>query len=438
LDGGAYHDGGIRKRPDKPSQPFLVLDRASSVAAARMVDRLLVAGIIYCSDGNQIFASCFTRSVVLFGHMTASSHGPKSTQAPLIAVDVRMAWHSGIGRYIREAIPRVRALMPDINWRWVGQAPEAWMRLEHPQTEFVEWLTPVYSWREHLSTPRALTDATVQWVPHYNVTPRSCNKLVVTIHDLLPLRYSGGWRGWLRAEIMRQYLRRIRRRANVVLANSEFTASELKKLGRISKERIRVTPLGVRADFGVAKETIENKRRWFLFVGNIKPHKNLITLLEAWSQIKERIPEELVIVGKMDSFLTPDRSIVKYANTQESRVKFTGHIDDEALTQYMRGATALVQPSLYEGFGLPVLEAMAVGCPVIATRAGALPEVGGEAALYFPPRDFRALASLLVQISQDESLREKMRAAGLARAGKFTWERTAMLTAAALREVLGT
>src|ERR1035437_6289400 len=259
----------------------------------------------------------------------------------LVAVDVRMAWHSGIGRYIREALPRVRALMPDINWRWVGKAPEAWMRLDLPQTEFVEWLTPVYSWREHLCTPRALADASVQWIPHYNVTPRGCAKQVVTVHDLLPLRFVEGWKGWLRAKIVRRYLARIRRHASVVLANSAFTAGELVQVAGFSPSRIRVTPLGVNADFFGGKPCSPSQQRHFLFVGNIKPHKNLVTLLEAWAERCNQVPEVLIIVGQRESFFTSDRISSEIAACLGSRVVFTGHVDDKILNQFLRQATAL-------------------------------------------------------------------------------------------------
>src|SRR5690348_15856411 len=115
--------------------------------------------------------------------------------APRIAVYARMARNSGIGRYIREVAPRVRKLMPQARWRWVGSAAEEWMELDQDRTEFVPWPLPIYSYHEHFGTPRAFAGAAVRWVPHYNVTPGNEAHLVVTIHDVLPLRYASGWRG---------------------------------------------------------------------------------------------------------------------------------------------------------------------------------------------------------------------------------------------------
>jgi len=370
-------------------------------------------------------------------------------QVPLIAVDVRMARNSGIGRYIREVAPRVRKLLPEVRWHWVGNTAEEWMEADRRGTEFVLWPLPVYSYREHCRTQNACGDADVRWVPHYNVTPGSKARLVVTMHDVLPLRYASGWRGALRAIVFRWYLARIRRHARLVLSNSAFTAKELAESARIAGARVKVTPLGCNLSVEGYNSAVSSKlpaalgarmtqpvSGYFLFVGNIKPHKNLSGLLFAWSRVSDQIPEDLVIVGQREGFFTGDPAAARLADGLGRRVVFTGHLPDAHLRQLMTGATALVQPSFYEGFGLPVLEAMAAGCPVISSNAASLPEVGGEAVIYFDPHNFGSIAEKLVQVSRDDGLRQQLRAAGLVRAREFTWDRTAELTATALREVL--
>jgi glycosyltransferase involved in cell wall biosynthesis len=357
-------------------------------------------------------------------------------QVPIIAVDVRMAQHSGIGRYIRETMPRVRTRLPEVCWRWVGQAPADWMQLTTPQTEFREWAAPAYSWREHLSTPPALAEASVRWIPHYNVTTGGRARLMVTVHDLLPLRFTGNGRAQIRTWLFRAYLRRIRRTAARVCVNSQFTAAELASLGQIPTERIQVTPLAADPTRFGTSTPLKDTNIGFVFLGNLKPHKNLETLLAAWEQVAPLVPGRLLIVGQRTGFFTTDTRSQRRIDHMGERVQFTGAIDDQALGLLLRQATAMVLPSLYEGFGLPVLEAMSVGCPVIAANAGALPEVGGAAALYFPPQDTTALAGQMLRTGRDEALRAQLRQAGLARASLFTWDKTAELTAQALRQVL--
>jgi len=353
-----------------------------------------------------------------------------------------MAWHSGIGRYIREVAPRTRQLLPNTRWRWVGLRAEPWMQLDQSATEFVAWDAPIYSFREHFKTPSVLAKAAVRWVPHYNTTVGGDARLVATIHDLLPLRMADRWRGWLRKQVFRRYLARIRRDASMVLTDAKFTAQELAVAGHIEPSRIRVVPLGCnKPDLVVPRESDQGCAEpisgcYFVFVGNVKPHKNLAGLITAWADVAGKIPEKLVIVGQRDGFFTGDNVTAKIASQFGDRVVFTGHVSDRLLYQVLAGATALVQPSLYEGFGLPVLEAMSVGCPVLAANATALPEAGGDAAIYFQPKDLSELGRKLVELSTDEKLRSKLRAAGLERAQRFTWERTAELTAAVLSEVL--
>jgi glycosyltransferase involved in cell wall biosynthesis len=234
----------------------------------------------------------------------------------------------------------------------------------------------------------------------------------------------------------RGYWRRITTRAGLVLTVSEFTASEMRQIGGLNPDRICVTPLGVDSRrFG--EEAPDVGGDGFLYVGNIKPHKNLMKLLDAWEHVAPQVEGNLCIVGRRDGFFTSDRKIQRRIRSLGSRVEFSGEVDDLTLAAYYRKATALVLPSLYEGFGLPVLEAMSLGCPVIAANTSALPETGGAAALYFPPLDQNALAECMLRLASNSALRVQMREAGLIRARQYTWDRTAEFTAAAFRRLLG-
>src|SRR5262249_25179314 len=156
--------------------------------------------------------------------------------------------------------------------------------------------------------------------------------------------------------------------------------------------------------------------------------KNLTRLLQAFRSITDRIPHHLVIAGQSEGFLTGDEKIAAEAASLKNRVHLTGALDQARLEQYMIHAEALVFPSLYEGFGLPPLEAMACGCPVLTSQAAALPEVCGDAALYADPYHVEDLAEKMVRITLDKAMRGELREKGLRRAHYFSWEKSAEAT----------
>jgi len=148
------------------------------------------------------------------------------------------------------------------------------------------------------------------------------------------------------------------------------------------------------------------------------------------------IPIDLVIVGKKEGFVTKDNHVEKQAQKLGDRVSFTGEIDDHTLSNYYANAQTLVLPSLYEGFGLPPLEAMACGCPVIVSDIASLPEVCGDAAVYIDPYDPNDIAEKIKLVVNDGDLREKMRLKGLEHAKMFTWQKCAAQTIRAIERVL--
>lgn len=256
-----------------------------------------------------------------------------------------------------------------------------------------------------------------------NAAPMVLRSQCVTIHDAAPFSvgdaYSYSFRTWYRI-----LLPTLGRRAERIVTDSEFSRQELARRAGIPVRKIRVVPLGVDHMFGLrSDDTILARyqlaeRPFLLSVSSQSRHKNLGTLAQAMNQIGSR-DWDLVIVGGH----SPNFSAV--LTEWPERVKYVGYVSDSELCALYKRATCFVFPSLYEGFGLPPLEAMACGCPVIVSRAGALPEVCGDVAMYCDPLDPADLARCINTVMKDPSAQRHLRDRGVERAHGFTWERTA-------------
>jgi glycosyltransferase involved in cell wall biosynthesis len=269
---------------------------------------------------------------------------------------------------------------------------------------------------------------------------------VVTVHDL-------GYRRYPAAHTRRQraYLewstRRHARRATRLIADSVATASDLARDYGADPARIRVVPLGVAESLAPAPPpAVAAARAWaglpagaryFLHVGTRQPRKNLGRLVRAFAPLAVAHPD-LVLVLAGDYGWGPDEAVLAAAALGLGhRVRVLGYAPEDQLAGLYSGAEALLLPSLYEGFGLTALEAMACGTAVLASTAGSLPEVVGSAALGFDPLDEEALAGALARLLDEPALAAALVEAGLERAAAFTWERTAAATEAVLAEALG-
>ena len=257
---------------------------------------------------------------------------------------------------------------------------------------------------------------------------------VVTVHDLIYARFPEAHAG-LRDKGMRVLVPGAVRRSDRVIADSKSTRDDLVKLLGVAAERIDVVPLGlgtVRRDAPLAEHDVRarfelGERPVLLSLSAKRPHKNLLALLGALAQVAPADRPVLVIPGYPTAHELELRARAT-ALDLESDVRFPAWVSEEELEGLWATARAFVFPSLYEGFGLPVLEAMARGVPVACSNASSLPEVAGEAALLFDPREESAIAQALRRVLEDEALRARLRALGVARAQEFTWERTARLT----------
>ena len=259
---------------------------------------------------------------------------------------------------------------------------------------------------------------------------RAKTKVVVTIHDLIAGSYPQlvlpFWKSRFFWRLKIQYALR---KANLIITASEKAKKDILEKHDLDDKKVKVIPLGVSKIF---RPLSIPPGPFILYVGNFSPHKNLTTLLQAYHRLLTKdgfLDIKLVIIGdfKNNGSLTNynrlQREIGKRGLTQQ--VVFTGHLPDEKLIQFYNSAVLLVSPSLDEGFGLPGLEGMACGTPVVASRAGALPEVMGEAAQFFDPHRPDELAERMEEILRSEPLRSEMRRRGLERARKFSWELSA-------------
>jgi len=283
--------------------------------------------------------------------------------------------------------------------------------------------------------------------PHFDLPLLQNNDSVITIHDLKYIIAPGFFPEFslIKKKYMNFFYRLAGRRARKIIVVSESTRNDLIKLFKIPGEKIAVIPLAASGEFRPAKnkESIDMKlterginNKYFLVIGERRPHKNLVRIIEAFSIFKERCKEKynLVLVGK------------KYANYSEPEQKITalnlnndvilaGYVSDDWLPIYYQGAEALIFTSLYEGFGIPIAEAMACGTPVITSNISSMPEVAGNAALYVDPYDSEAIAEKMELLVKNMVLSKELKQKGVKQAKKFNWHRTAEQTLSVYEEV---
>ena len=265
-------------------------------------------------------------------------------------------------------------------------------------------------------------------------------RYVVTIHDVIPLIWPQFVTRKHRLVVAAAY-RRVRQQADLVIVPSHTTKADVVRQLQMNPDRIAVIPWGCDERFQpkgapAHSRMVQRKyglpARYLLCVGTLEPRKNLSTLLKAYAILRdERCDEEtkLVIVGRKGWLYEEIFETVK-ALTLQQEVVFTDFVEDEDLPDLYRGARLLVFPSLYEGFGLPILEAMASGVPVIASNTSSIPEVAGDAALLIDPRQPHEIAEGIARVFTDDQLRTTLIQRGLARAQSFTWESVAQKTLA--------
>ena len=312
----------------------------------------------------------------------------------------------------------------------LGHVDEPW----HPPTNL--------GWSA-LGLPRAAARANVDVIhaPAYTAPLWSTAPVVLTIHDVSYERHPE-WYPYQRDGVRRMFYRRSARTAARVLTDSEFSASEIAAAYQIPRARISVAPLGVSDHFAPVDRPNETlpagiSTPFLLHVGDLHERRNLPLVVHAMFEAQRRpgMPQLTLVLAGVDRGLGDRlRGYAREADSPDA-VVCLGTVTDSQLLSLYRGAAALVYPSRYEGFGLPVLEAMACGTPVIASRAASIPEVLGDAGVLLDPDDEPGWAEAIAAVVNDEWQKGRMRKAGLTRAREFTWARTAALTLDAYRQV---
>ena len=311
-----------------------------------------------------------------------------------------------------------------------------------PPVEIRSAAAEIYRLREQLELPLRFKRARLDLlhVPHYNLPIVTRLPAVVTIHDLIPLAFPSIHSSIFPRTWNRVLIRGAVRRARRIIVPSQHTAQDLTRRLAVDPRRIVTVPeaalgpiAGMHVDAGWLGR-LGIRPPYLLYLGQWKPYKNLSTLIAAFEKISAERGDLHLVIGGRDDPRYPAPS--EAAARSQGRILVTGWIPSAALPALYQAAAAFVMPSLYEGFGLPVLEAMAWGTPVVCARATSLPEVAGDAAQYWEPATGAGGLAQAIKAALQPARADDLRRRGVEQASRFSWEETARRTAAIYREVL--
>ena len=373
-----------------------------------------------------------------------------------IALNARIlqAPRTGIGHYVAELVRALRAsteveVALFHGWGWSSALPEAAMPGYSRLTPLLRQIPGAYQARRWLEQKR-FDQGRTQGIDLYHepsLWPLAFDgPTVITLHDLTHLHFPETQPLARLKEIERRLAAGVQQ-AQRIITDSQAIADEAQAYFGLPAERFVVAPLGVAERFhprqpdaieAVLKAHAVAPREYFLCVGTLEPRKNLSLALRAHALLPEAVRQRfpLLIVGMAGWQQTQFSNELRQA-LASGHVCLLGYLPDEQVAQLLAGARALVFPSRYEGFGLPVLEAMASGTPVILTRSSAMPEVAGAAGNYIEPDDAQCLRDALIRLIDDQAHWQACREAGLHRTRLFSWERCAQATAGAYRQAMG-
>lgn len=364
-----------------------------------------------------------------------------------IVLDARTATDHfpGIGRYVVNLARALKSIAPDLDLTLLCDPNAPASRLTLPDLPTVACAVSPFSIKQQWIVPRQLRDinATFYHSPYYLMPYRPGVPTVLTAHDLIPQVYPRYYTPAQRL-VFRWAHGLALRTARITVAVSAATRTDLIQRLGARADRVVVIPEAADPHFApqpaAALQAVRDQYhlpdRYLLYFGSNKPHKNLARLVTAFSKLEFRIQNSelhLVIAGSWDTRY-PEAKQLAAGN---DRIRFLGPVREADLPALYGGALAFVFVSEYEGFGLPPLEAMACGTPVIAGNTSSLPEVIGDAGLLVDPRDVNAIAAALERIVSDSALQADLKQRSLDRAAAFTWERTAAQTLAVYRAIAG-
>jgi alpha-1,3-rhamnosyl/mannosyltransferase len=360
-----------------------------------------------------------------------------------VAVDCRVVdpRYPGVGRAVLEtaralaelgAARRLSLLIPP------GEPAPALAALGgYHGVEVVDVGAPIRTPADQWALPRLLRKLRpdVYHATYFAVPALVPGPIVVTIYDLIPRLFPQYWPNGLIRSTIKAWMAYAARRAARVIACSHNTADDIARLLPAAVAKVRVVPLGVSPWTGERPhQAAATAAPYLLYVGSNKPHKNLPRLVAAFARIAPRTAANLIVAGAWDTRYPEARDEVRRRRL-DGRVSFEHRPSSTRLADLYMGATGFIFPSLYEGFGLPIVEAMAAGAPVATTDRGSLREVAGDAALLFDPTDESSIAAAMERLLTEQDLRTQLSARGRARAALFPWSRTAQETWTVYEEV---
>ena len=365
---------------------------------------------------------------------------------------------TGSGQYTRRLVEHLAVIAPDLEIVLV--APEGRISDLHSRTPKLHFnLTASRHrlpsnlhkvWFEQVSFPRACRHLRVDvaHVPYWAPPVKPSVPTVVTIHDLIPLLLHE-YRGAPKVRLYTALVSKAAHSAASVLTDSGASRRDIVQHLRLPGDRVHVVPLAAEARFaptptssdGPTRARYGLPARYVLYLGGFDVRKNVVTAIGAYRWAGPAIGDEcpLVVAGRLpehDTSFTPDpRRLAQDEGVDEQFVRFVGFVDEADKPALYRGAVALIFPSRYEGFGLPPLEALACGTPVVGSDASSIPEVVAGAGVLLPPDDARGMADALIRLASDDDFWSKLSHRALDQAARFSWERTARETLVAYQEV---
>jgi glycosyltransferase involved in cell wall biosynthesis len=364
----------------------------------------------------------------------------------MLTIDISAGFNvpAGLGRYARSLVEAMLPYRtPQLFYNYIAGRSQPMPAFSHLKTYSVcvgykPWRLAVWLGQlGHVPFNRLIPDTTIFHATEHLLMPLKDIKTVMTVHDLIYKLYPQHHKRlnyWFLNAAMPMFVRR----ADAIIAISQATKRDLIRHYNTPPEKITVIYEAASPHFQppppekveLVRQQYHLPEQFILVVGTIEPRKNYNRLLEAVVQLRKTYPHlYLVVVGSKGWLYEPFLKRVEELDAQ-GWVIFPGFIPDEDLPTVYAAATLTAMPSVYEGFGLPILEAMASGSPVVSSLAASLPELGGEAAVYFDPLDINSMIEALHQVLSNTDQRLLMRHQGLAQAGQFSWDRAAQETLA--------
>ena len=371
---------------------------------------------------------------------------------------------SGVGLYLLNLIDALYKLQTSENFQLaLAYQPgfKNWLKGNFFAPECLQKYTPHYQ----LPLPTRVSNLILDYFPgffpnyfepllcksdlfhgtNYSIYPLATTKKIINIYDLTFLKYPN----YINS-VVKQYQKRIEKClpwTDLVITNSEYCKKEIIKYLEVKAQKVWVTPLASRYDTGVFVKPISSELKqkyqaylsqpYILFVGTLEPRKNISTLLKSFNYLKEtyKIEHNLILIGQKGWLYQPILDEIESSPWQHC-IHRLGYLSDEIVAMFYKNAELLAYPSHYEGFGLPVLEAMTLGAPVVTSNISSLPEVAGDAALLVNPQNSFEIGDAILAIINDSQLRQNLILKGTERSKQFSWTKTADLTLNAYKSLL--